>query len=324
MSSSTASGSGARKQPTAVSRMKQDYMRLKRDPLPYITAEPLPNNILEWHYCVKGPEDSPYYGGYYHGTLLFPREFPFKPPSIYMLTPNGRFKTNTRLCLSISDFHPDTWNPTWCVGTILTGLLSFMVSSRQHSFPLCGLLLTICSAFQLESTPTLGSIESSNYDKQVFAQKSLAFNLRNSNFCELFPDIVSEIKQRLQGTQAASAAAKSKSLANGSASAAEGHIKSASSSSSGSSNANGQAALPTEACAGSDGAGLLVGAAASADLASGVGVGGVGGSGAAALKNCARNSYLNWQSIYSNLVIIICFAIFALIVNYVIKNLNQE
>lgn len=99
---SSSSASGGRKQPTAVSRMKQDYMRLKRDPLPYITAEPLPNNILEWHYCVKGPEDSPYYGGYYHGTLLFPREFPFKPPSIYMLTPNGRFKTNTRLCLSIS------------------------------------------------------------------------------------------------------------------------------------------------------------------------------------------------------------------------------
>lgn len=39
-----------------------------------------------------------------------------------------RFKTNTRLCLSISDFHPDTWNPAWSVSTILTGLLSFMVS----------------------------------------------------------------------------------------------------------------------------------------------------------------------------------------------------
>lgn len=33
-----------------------------------------------------------------------------------------------RLCLSISDFHPDTWNPAWSVSTILTGLLSFMVS----------------------------------------------------------------------------------------------------------------------------------------------------------------------------------------------------
>ncbi|XP_017873241.1 PREDICTED: ubiquitin-conjugating enzyme E2 J2 [Drosophila arizonae] len=291
MSSSTASGSASRKQPTAVSRMKQDYMRLKRDPLPYITAEPLPNNILEWHYCVKGPEDSPYYGGYYHGTLLFPREFPFKPPSIYMLTPNGRFKTNTRLCLSISDFHPDTWNPTWCVGTILTGLLSFM----------------------LESTPTLGSIESTSYDKQMFAQKSLAFNLRNANFCELFPDIVSEIKLRLQGTQAAgsaskpgtSASSRPNGLANGSAVPNENHNKNAR-------NANGQLPLPTDA---STSDGRSVATAASADVANG---------GATALKNSTRNSYLNWQSIYSNLVIIICFAIFALIVNYVIKNLNQE
>ncbi|KAH8374588.1 hypothetical protein KR200_001808 [Drosophila serrata] len=288
---SSSSASGGRKQPTAVSRMKQDYMRLKRDPLPYITAEPLPNNILEWHYCVKGPEDSPYYGGYYHGTLLFPREFPFKPPSIYMLTPNGRFKTNTRLCLSISDFHPDTWNPTWCVGTILTGLLSFM----------------------LESTPTLGSIESSNYDKQMFAQKSLAFNLRNTNFCELFPEMVDEIKQRLQGTQAAAAAAagatastssgtkRANGVANGVAlGAVDANLA-----------AGGAGGHPQNGADGIDGEG-----AGQADLANGVG--------AAALQNSARNSYMNWQSVYSNLVIIICFAIFALIVNYVIKNLNQE
>lgn len=127
-----------RNKSTSTSRLKQDYLRLKRDPVPYITAEPLPSNILEWHYVVKGPEESPYFGGYYHGkkrslrfdivytcgmcevvevtvrpsstifllyvpgTLVFPREFPFKPPSIYMQTPNGRFKTNTRLCLSIS------------------------------------------------------------------------------------------------------------------------------------------------------------------------------------------------------------------------------
>lgn len=76
---------------------------------------------------VCGPESSPYDGGFYHGKLVFPREFPFKPPSIYMITPNGRFRTNKKLCLSISDFHPDTWNPAWSVSTILTGLLSFMV-----------------------------------------------------------------------------------------------------------------------------------------------------------------------------------------------------
>eukprot|EP00106_Octopus_bimaculoides_P020961 XP_014788403.1 PREDICTED: ubiquitin-conjugating enzyme E2 J2-like [Octopus bimaculoides] len=104
-------------------------------------AVPLPSNILEWHYTVVGPENSPYEGGMYHGKLIFPREYPFKPPSIYMLTPSGRFKCNTRLCLSISDFHPDTWNPAWSVSTILTGLLSFM----------------------LEKSPTLGSLETSDY-----------------------------------------------------------------------------------------------------------------------------------------------------------------
>ena len=36
----------------------------------------------------------------------------------------------SRLCLSISDFHPDTWNPAWSVSTILTGLLSFMVCNK--------------------------------------------------------------------------------------------------------------------------------------------------------------------------------------------------
>lgn len=94
---------------TAVSRLRQDFIRLKKDPVPYIVAEPLASNILEWRYVVTGPPDTPYEGGLYHGRLVFPPEFPFKPPSIYMITPNGRFETDTRLCLSISDYHPDTW-----------------------------------------------------------------------------------------------------------------------------------------------------------------------------------------------------------------------
>ena len=106
---------------SAVARLKQDYIRLKRDPVPYIVAEPLPSNILEWRYVVRWPDHSLYKGGLYHGKLVFPSEFPFKPPSIFMTTPNGRFKTDTRLCLSISDYHPDTWNPAWSVSTILTG-----------------------------------------------------------------------------------------------------------------------------------------------------------------------------------------------------------
>lgn len=96
---------------TAIPRLQQDYINLNKDPVPYIRAEPLPADMLEWHYVIKGPEDTPYLGGYYHGTLIFSAQYPFKPPSIYMFTPNGRFEVNRRLCLSISDYHPDEWNP---------------------------------------------------------------------------------------------------------------------------------------------------------------------------------------------------------------------
>lgn len=63
-----------------------------------------------------------------------------------MMTPSGRFQTDTRLCLSMSDFHPESWNPLWSVGSILMGLLSFMVHSRPLPAPLpaCGPILRDC------------------------------------------------------------------------------------------------------------------------------------------------------------------------------------
>eukprot|EP01134_Creolimax_fragrantissima_P003896 CFRG3896T1 len=142
-----------------------------KSPPPYITAVPLPSNILEWHYCIKGPEDSPYVGGYYHGKILFPKDYPYKPPGIMMITPSGRFQTNTRLCLSLSDFHPDTWHPAWSVSSILIGLLSFM----------------------LENTPTAGSVETTEAKKRTLATRSLETNMANPKFKKLFPEISFEI-----------------------------------------------------------------------------------------------------------------------------------
>ena len=43
-----------------------------------------------------------------------------------MMTPTGRFKTDTRLCLSMSDYHPETWSSSWQIRTVVLGLLSFM------------------------------------------------------------------------------------------------------------------------------------------------------------------------------------------------------
>merc|ERR1712159_469708 len=99
-----------------------------------------------------------------------------KPPAIFMITPNGRFQVNTRICLSMSDYHPETWNPAWSVSTILQGLLSFM----------------------LEETATAGSMSTSHAERQKYAKASLLHNLRDAQFVELFPELTQEIKSILR------------------------------------------------------------------------------------------------------------------------------
>ena len=34
-------------------RLQIDYLEMKKNPVSYITAEPLPSNILDWHYVVS-------------------------------------------------------------------------------------------------------------------------------------------------------------------------------------------------------------------------------------------------------------------------------
>ncbi|KAF9349416.1 Ubiquitin-conjugating enzyme E2 6 [Mortierella sp. AD094] len=152
----------------AYKRLTKEYINIQKSPPAYLFARPLESNILEWHYVLKGPPETPYYGGEYHGKLVFPADYPFKPPSIRMITPNGRFQTDTRLCLSMSDFHPGTWNPSWSVATILNGLLSFM--SQEES--------------------TTGSISASHYERTVLALRSHAFNIANPKFRDIFPELV--------------------------------------------------------------------------------------------------------------------------------------
>ncbi|TDH68915.1 hypothetical protein CCR75_004156 [Bremia lactucae] len=158
----------------ATKRLRKEYLAMQRKPVEYIQAVPLETNILEWHYVITGTTGSPYEGGFYHGKLKFPPEYPMKPPSVMMITPNGRFKTNQRLCLSMSDFHPETWNPMWSVSSILTGLYSFM----------------------LENQTTLGSISTTDGQKRKYAMASLETNCSNATFRKLFPDLVALQEER--------------------------------------------------------------------------------------------------------------------------------
>ncbi|EGD83523.1 hypothetical protein PTSG_04132 [Salpingoeca rosetta] len=106
-------------------RILREVKELAKPTYDYV-AYPLEDNLFEWHFTIRGPEGTEFEGGIYHGVIRLPPEYPLKPPAILFLTPNGRFKVNDRVCLSISDYHPETWQPAWTIRTVLVALIAFL------------------------------------------------------------------------------------------------------------------------------------------------------------------------------------------------------
>lgn len=141
----------------ATKRLREELIKLKTEPPPGVIAEPDESNILKWFYVIRGPTETPYEGGVYIGKLIFPSEYPMKGPSIHVLTPSGRFQINTKICMSMSDFHPESWNPMWSVATIIQGVQSFMASDEL----------------------TTGGLKASEGDRKKFAKLSVSYNKKN-------------------------------------------------------------------------------------------------------------------------------------------------
>ena len=92
-------------------------------------AEPIDDNLFEWHFTLRGPpEPSAFSRGIYHGRVDLPATYPLRPPSFRFLTPSGRFEVNREICLSISGYHEETWQPAWGIRTALVAIRSFMDS----------------------------------------------------------------------------------------------------------------------------------------------------------------------------------------------------
>ncbi|NXT04059.1 UB2J1 enzyme, partial [Prunella fulvescens] len=115
---------------SAVKRLMKEAAELK-DPTDHYHAQPLEDNLFEWHFTVRGPPDSDFDGGIYHGRIVLPPEYPMKPPSIILLTANGRFEVGKKICLSISGHHPETWQPSWSIRTALLAIIGFMPTKGE-------------------------------------------------------------------------------------------------------------------------------------------------------------------------------------------------
>jgi ubiquitin-protein ligase len=116
--------------PITIKRINGEIKQFMKDPPDNVKIYPNPDNILEIFFMIKGDDDSPYKGGEYLCRLSHHPRYPLKAPDYYVLTPNGRFTIDKKICLTNSAYHQGDWAPAaWNLLTLLNGFHSIWHST---------------------------------------------------------------------------------------------------------------------------------------------------------------------------------------------------
>lgn len=147
---------------------------------------PDPNNAYEWYYVIFGLEMKGFEGGFYLGKVECPAEYPAKAPKIMMITENGKWHLNHSdgICLSISQLHPESWNPAWKVNNQVLGLLSFWLGEETGTYG------EISKSYHQYSRKDGMELEDHRFE---FAKKSRKAVLEHPKFQEVFAGYESAI-----------------------------------------------------------------------------------------------------------------------------------
>lgn len=116
----------------SIRRIMRELKEISSEKNPYWAAWPVDlEHPFEWHFTVKGPTNTSFEGGIYHGRLVLPIKYPMAPPTLYFLTTNGRFDVGKKVCLSASSYHPECWHPAWGIRSMLDALHAFFPTPAE-------------------------------------------------------------------------------------------------------------------------------------------------------------------------------------------------
>ena len=95
----------------------------------------LTTDIKVWYllfHDIAGDENE-YVGGSYLCKLVIPDNFPADPPQFYMLTPNGLYGCDGKVCVSIGEFHANSYPATIGVTGFAEALVSGLIGWKSMS-----------------------------------------------------------------------------------------------------------------------------------------------------------------------------------------------
>ncbi|KAL4240058.1 hypothetical protein ACF0H5_000852 [Mactra antiquata] len=110
----------------AQKRLTKEYRDISNDPPPGCSAGPENDcDLFRWSATLAGPTDSPYQGGIFFLRMLFPTDYPFKPPKVAFTTKvyHPNINNHGNICL---DILRSQWSPALTVGKVLLSVLALL------------------------------------------------------------------------------------------------------------------------------------------------------------------------------------------------------
>lgn len=113
-------------------RLRGELRDLAKNKLEFAQAIQDESDKLLFYFLLKGDKDGDFVNGYYIGKIILPKDYPDSPADFMMLTPNGKFTNDKKICMSNSGFHKESWTPIWNIRNMLVGLYSFFYDDNSH------------------------------------------------------------------------------------------------------------------------------------------------------------------------------------------------
>ena len=139
----------------SLKRIQKEFQNMINDPSDDFYANPIKDDMFCWHFTIRGPPDTEFEGGLYHGIIKLPMSYPNRPPSIMFLTPNGRFDVNMDVCLSMTRYHKEEWQAAWTIRSMLEAIIAFFPVKEDHD--------------------AIGALDSSIESRKHFAKLSIKY-----------------------------------------------------------------------------------------------------------------------------------------------------
>ena len=128
------------RKPFSLQRLMHDYKEITNQevPIPGVSALPLDDNFYEWHGNVKAATNNVYKGAVLHFKLVFPKNYPLAPPTVYLLNTELKHPNvmpDRRICIDIFEKDKGSykgWKSGYTVLSILLQLQMFFFDIDEN------------------------------------------------------------------------------------------------------------------------------------------------------------------------------------------------